>query len=114
MLRTTRELVVKMVLRFDSGFIDGFHDGSPLEGISYDLILVIVGLHNQLVQINVPGLAEIISNVVIDYHDLPGSATETQPSPPSFGSLVLLSNSTAIATLASSTRKTSIPALDPT
>ena len=114
MLRTTRKLVVKMVLRFNSRFIDGFHDGSPLEGISYDSILVIVGLHNQPVQINVSGLAEIISDVVIDYHDLPGSATETQSLPPSFGSLVLLLNLTAIATLVSSTRKTSIPAPDPT
>ena len=114
MLRMTRELVVKTVLQFDSGFINGFHDGSLLEGINYDLILVIVGLHDQPVQINVPGLAEIISDIVIDYHDLPGSATETQSLPPSFGSLLLLLNSTTIATLAFSTRKISIPALDPT
>ena len=103
-----------MVLRFDSKFIDGFHDGSLLEGISYNSILIIVGLHDQRVQINMPGLAEIISDVVIGYYDLQGSATETQSSPPSFGSLVLLLNSTAIATLASSTRKISISALDPT
>ena len=108
MLRMTRELVVRMVLRFDSGFIDGFHNESPLEGISYDSILVIVGLHNQPVQINVPGLAEIISDVVIGYHDLQGSATETQSSPPSFGSLVLLSNSTVVTTYAS-LAKISIP-----
>ena len=114
MLRMTQELVVRMVLRFDSRFINGFHDGFPLEGISYNLIFVIAGLHDQLVQINVPGLVEIISDVVIGYHNLPDLATETQSSPPSFGSLILLSNLTAIAILAFSTKKTSISALDPT
>ena len=114
MLRTTRELVVRMVLRFHSGFIDGFYDRFLLKSISYDLILVIVGLHNQLMEINMLGLVEIIPDIVIGYHNLPGSVIETHSSHPSFGSLVLLSSLTTIATLASFTRKTSIPSLDPT
>ena len=50
-----------MVLRFDSGFIDGFHDGSLLEGISYNSIFIIIDLCDQPVQIpiNTPGLAEV-------------------------------------------------------
>ena len=44
-------------------------------------------IHYKPVQIpiNAPGLAEIISDVVIRYHDLPGSETETQSSLSSSG-----------------------------
>ena len=69
MLRTTWELVVRMVLWFNSGFIDVFHDRSLLEGINYDSILVIVGLRDQPVQIqiNALGLAKvfILSDLII-------------------------------------------------
>ena len=82
MLRTTWQLIVRMVLQFDSGFIDGFYNGSPLESISYDLILVIVGLYDEPVQISidVPGLAEVF----IPLDSL--SATKTQSSSASSGS----------------------------
>ena len=43
----------------------GFTTDLCWKGTSYDSILVIAGLHNQPVQIDVPGLAEIISDVVI-------------------------------------------------
>ena len=43
----------------------GFTTDLRWKGISYDSILVIAGLHDQPVQINAPGLVEIISDVVI-------------------------------------------------
>ena len=56
------------------------------------MILVVVDrltkiVHSKPAQIiDAPGLAETISNVVIRYHNLPNSATETLSSPLSFGS----------------------------
>ena len=58
---------------------------------TYNSILVVVDrltkmVHSKPAQmIDAPGLAEIISDVVIRYHDLPDSATETQSSLPSSG-----------------------------
>ena len=54
---------------------------------SYNSILLIVGLQDAPVQISqYTQAAEIISDVVIEYHDLSGSATETQFSPSKFWS----------------------------
>ena len=68
-----------MMLQFDSGFINGFHNRFPLEGISYNSIFAIVGLYNKPVQILIDalGLAEVF--IPLDLM----SATKTQSSPAS-------------------------------
>ena len=81
MLRTTRQLVVRMVLQFNSGFIDGFHNGSPLEDISYDLILVIVGLYDEPLQMPINALELVEVFIPLDSM----SATKTQSSSASSG-----------------------------
>ena len=54
---------------------------------SYDSILIIVGLDDEPAQISrCTRAAEITSDVVIQYHDLPDSATETWSSPSNSGS----------------------------
>ena len=78
----------------------GFMTDLCWKGTSYDSIPVIIGLHNQLVQIDVPKLMEIISDIVIWYHNLPSLATETQSSHLSSDFLILLLSWIAVITCA--------------